>query len=448
MKFLTSQWIAKSLKLPSPEKALSFSHLTSDTREVKPGSVFVALKGENTDGHNFIEQALQSGATAVVHRKGFAVTKAQSFAVDDTLYAWRHLAASWRNEFTVPVIAICGSSGKTSSKELLAAILRGKYKEVLQTIGSQNGFQGIPSTLLRLREHHQVAVIEVGIDEIGAMAQHLEIVNPNAGLLSSIGPEHLEKLIDLDAVEKEEGLLFDFLERKKAIAAVNLDDPRIANQAKILKNSTQITYGCGQKADLSGQRKGETLHISWEKKNFILPLPLPGEHNALNLLGAAALAKLLGLTFEEMAEGLKTFTPPPGRSEIHQWKGRTVIADTYNANPSSVTAAIRMLAESPGQSCWICLGDMLEMGTKEEELHRGLWEEIVKAKPKQVLLYGPRMKHLADELLKKNFLAVAHFEKHEELAAALERSNAGDKILIKGSRGMRMEKVWQLLSSR
>lgn len=447
MKFLTSQWIAKSLQLPHPEKDLSFTHLTSDTREVKPGSVFVALKGENTDGHSFIDQALKAGATAVVHRKDFSLQGAQSFAVNDTLDAWRLLAASWRNEFTIPIIAICGSSGKTSSKELLAAILRGKFSQVLQTIGSQNGFQGIPSTLLRLREHHQVAVIEVGIDEKGAMAQHLDIVNPDAGLLSSIGPEHLEKLIDLDTVEKEEGLLFAFLEKKKGLAAVNLDDNRIVNQAKVLKGATRITYGCQNKGDLSGKRDGENLSISSGEKSFILPLPLPGEHNALNLLGASALAKLLGLTFEEMANGLKTFTPPPGRSEIHQWKGRTVIADTYNANPSSVAAAIRMLVESAGKESWICLGDMLEMGAKEEDLHRGLWEEIIKAKPKQVLLYGPRMKHLADELLKKSFSAVTHFEKHEDLAKSLERSQAGDKILIKGSRGMRMEKVWELLRS-
>jgi UDP-N-acetylmuramoyl-tripeptide--D-alanyl-D-alanine ligase len=243
MQFLTSTWIAKALGLPAPAKNETISIVSSDTRELKAHSLFVALKGENADGHDFVEKARAAGATALVHRRGFPAPAGMiSFPVEDTLHAWRLLAKAWRKEFTMPVIAVAGSAGKTTSKEMLAAILRGKYKNVLQTAGSQNGFQGVPTTLLRLRPEHEAAVIEVGIDEQGSMIQHLDLVAPDAGLLSSIGPEHLEKLIDLDTVEKEEGLLFKVLNELNGFAVVNNDDDRIRNQAKLhLKSARKLS---------------------------------------------------------------------------------------------------------------------------------------------------------------------------------------------------------------
>lgn len=454
MKFLTTSWIAKALGQSIKEdKPLSL--ISSDTREIKANSLFVALSGENADGHNFVDKAQAAGAIALVHRKDFAPPKGMiSFPVENTLEAWRLIARAWRKEFQIPVVVVAGSAGKTTSKEFLSAILRGKYKNVLQTIGSQNGFQGVPATLLRLRAEHEAAVIEVGIDDRGAMIQHLDVVAPSAGLLSSIGPEHLEKLIDLDTVEFEEGLLFKVLEERKGIAAVNLDDTRIAHQARQLKNARVINYGLG-KGEAQGKILSSGEEISLEVSGIfsgreVFSLPLEGSHNARNLLGAIALAYGLGLSAAEMKKGLATFTPPPGRSEVHEWKGCRVLADTYNANPASVEAALDtlFLGSSQGEA-WVCLGDMLELGTFEEKMHRGLADPILKHGVKHVFLYGPRMKNLLDELRGKKFAGtLKHFDTHEAMASALAGSaKPGDRILIKGSRGMRMENMWKALQN-
>lgn len=448
MKFLTSDWVAQALGLKALEN-VPLTQITSDTREIREGALFVALKGENADGHDFLVQAIAAGARAIVHRKGIPLPhKAISFPVDDTLEAWRALSGAWRREFRLPVAVVAGSAGKTTSKEMLAALLRGKFQNVLVTLASQNGFQGVPTTLLRMRPDHDAAVIEVGIDEPDSMIQHLELVQPDAGLLTSIGPEHLEKLIDIDTVEEEEGVLFTVLEARRGLAAVNLDDPRIAHQGEQLERARKITYSLEGKADLTGRVKNDVLFVQGLGE---FPLPLEGKHNARNLLGAIALAWGLGLTGEEMRKGLATFKAPPGRSEMHEWKGRRVLADTYNANPDSVAAAIETLVASgsgsPSGDAWVCLGDMLELGTFEESLHRGLADAIQKHGISHVLLYGPRMKHLADELHQRGFAgSLKQFASQEEMARELaSASKPGDRILLKGSRGMRMEKVWEAL---
>ncbi len=456
MNFLTTAWIAKALgQNVTTDQPLSL--LSSDTREIKQGSLFIALKGENADGHEFVEKAKAAGATALIHRKDFKAPEGMiSFAVIDTLEAYRLIAKAWRKEFKCPVIAVAGSAGKTTSKEMLAAILRGKWKNVLQTQGSQNGFQGVPTTLLRIRPEHDAAVIEVGIDEPHSMIQHLDLVAPTAGVLSSIGPEHLEKLIDLDTVEREEGFLFEFLEKLKGIAAVNNDDERIRNQAKLhLKGTRKITYGIDRSGDLRGYtvNEGDDLFLDVEELRPGLAerfrVPLEGNHNARNLLGAIALAHGLGLTTQEMQKGLATFTAPPGRSEVHEWRGCKVLADTYNANPASVEAALETLfATKRNGETWVCLGDMLELGTLEEKMHRDLADPILKHGVKHVLLYGPRMQKLADELRKRGHGDVKHFASQDEMAAAIrEKAKSGDRVLLKGSRGMRMENVWKALQS-
>ncbi len=457
MHFLSTTWIAKALHLSAPSTERNITQITSDSRAVKPGALFVALMGENTDGHLFVEKAHEAGATAVIHSQDFrAPPDMVSFPVKDVLHAWRALAKAWREEFHMPVAVVAGSAGKTTSKELLAALLRGRWPHVLHTEGSQNGFQGVPATLLRLTQETQAAVIEVGIDEPGAMIQHLELVQPDCGLLTSIGPEHLEKLIDLATVEKEEGLLFQILEKRKGLAAVNLDDEAILRQSEQLKHARKITYSlCNQKANLQGrlQQTGESQFLDVEglsKTSVRFPLPLAGEHNGANLLGAIALAHGLGLSAAEMLKGLNTFTPPPGRSALYHWQGRQVLADTYNANPTSVEAALKTLVSSSNKGeMWICLGDMLEMGALEESLHRGLATPILKAGVQHVLLYGPRMLHLVDELKHKGYKGtLEHFDAHEMMAARLRASTkAGDKILLKGSRGMRMENVWKALQT-
>jgi UDP-N-acetylmuramoyl-tripeptide--D-alanyl-D-alanine ligase len=454
MTFLSTTWVARALGQAPPETERHLTQITSDSRAVKPGALFVALIGENTDGHNFVDKARAAGASAIVHLPTFTPpADMASFPVKDTLEAWRKLSQAWRREFRIPMAVVAGSAGKTTSKELLAALFRGRWKNVLKTEGSQNGFQGVPTTLLRLAPEHEAAVIEVGIDEPKAMIQHLELVQPDCGLLTSIGPEHLEKLIDLDTVEREEGLLFKVLEQNKGFAAVNLDDERIVNQAGQLKSANSLTYSLRQKADVRGHLHvaGESLFIDVEGLSgqpVRFAVPLEGAHNALNLLGAIALGHGLGLSPAEMQAGLNTFTPPPGRSEVHHWQGAKVLADTYNANPTSVEAALETLfAGAPKGETWVCLGDMLEMGALEERLHRGLAGPILKHGVRHVLLFGPRMKNLQAELKAQGYQGtLEHFDSHEMMAARLRASvKAGDRILLKGSRGMKMENVWKAL---
>lgn len=457
MTFLTTTWVAKALGLPAPATETRLTQITADSREAKPGALFVALKGENSDGHAFIEKARALGASAVIHEAGFTPpADIASFAVPDTLGAWRMLAKAWRKEFRIPIICVAGSAGKTTSKELLAALLRGRWKNVLSTQASQNGFQGVPTTLLRLNAETEAAVIEVGIDDQGAMIQHLELVLPDSGLLTSIGPEHLEKLIDLATVEREEGLLFRVLEHRRGFAAVNLDDEAIQRQSAMLNAARKITYSLRGPADVRGQlqTQGESLFIDVSGLGtdapVRFPVPLEGAHNALNLLGALTLAYGLGLTAPEMLAGLNTFTAPPGRSETHHWNGCKVMADTYNANPTSVGAALETLftGKLTGET-WVCLGDMLEMGALEEKLHRDLADPIQKFGVKHVFLYGPRMAKLAEELKARGFKGtVEHFDSHEAMAARLRgAAKPADRILIKGSRGMRMENVWTALKA-
>jgi UDP-N-acetylmuramoyl-tripeptide--D-alanyl-D-alanine ligase len=200
---------ALGLTLPGVLSTQAFSSVASDSRKIQPGCLFVALRGEKFDGHDFILQAIEGGARGVICRRDFARpagSAAKFFPVEDTLAAYRRLAGAWRREYPIPVVAVAGSVGKTTTKELLTAILRGKWDDVLKTQGSQNGFVGIPLTLLELTPPHGAAVIEVGIDETGAMEKHIQLVQPSVAVLTAIGPEHLEKLHDIPTVAREEGL--------------------------------------------------------------------------------------------------------------------------------------------------------------------------------------------------------------------------------------------------
>ena len=441
--------VALDIKASGPQQ--SFSLITTDTRRIEKGALFVALKGEKQDGHNFIPEAIKKGATGVVSMN--AISHATSFQVTNTLNAFRSIAKLWRSKVSYPVVAVCGSAGKTTSKEFLAAILRGRWPNTLKTEASQNGFTGIPTTLLRIRGKEGIAVIEVGIDDIGAMVEHLDIVQPTAGLLTSIGAEHLEKLIDIDTVAREETELFLHLEAKRGIVCVNADDPLILKAGIKLHTPNKHYYTLKETASATDAPtifgslvSNSELKVKFsEKISASFPLILEGHHNALNLLGALAMAYSLGLTPEQMLAGLKTFTPPQGRSETHDWNGAKIYADFYNANPLSVEAALTTITDNfPGDKVWLCLGDMRELGTKEIELHRHLAVPIQKHKIKNVLLFGPLMKHLSEALPGSK-----HFSSQNDLADFLaQQLKPGERALIKGSRSMHMEHVWERLAQQ
>jgi len=440
-----------------------FSAIVTDSRKIVPNCVFLALKGDHFDGHAFIEAAVDAGASGVIFEEAHIPPnalecRATYFPVQNTLLAYRSLAKAWRQQFQIPIIIIAGSVGKTTTKEILAALLKGKYQHILKTQGSQNGFVGIPMTLLELRNHHEIAVIELGIDAIGAMHEHLDLIEPTAGAVTAIAPEHLENLKDLATVAHEEGLALHYLLQHGGYAAVNMDDPCLSPfSAHPLPKIVRFSLGPKGAQDdlLTGTLLPSSLSLEvngmgWKHEMF--EMPLPGAHNARNFLTACALALGHGMTPAEVRTGLATFKGPPGRSEVRQLPGPTpVLCDFYNASPASMNAGLDVLTQfaqeqSPPRTRWACLGDMLELGLAEEKLHRDLAEKIMALGIENVLLYGPRMRALFEELQKRRFEGkVSHFATHAELASALTRSShKGDTILIKGSRGMKMEEVWKI----
>ncbi len=448
-----------------------FTQITTDSRVAQKGALFIAIVGETHDGHQFIQSAIDQGATGALVSKKYwkehavnydKATNTTFWIVDETLEAFRTLAAVYRKRFKIPVIVVAGSVGKTTTKELLFSCLSGKWPgKVLKTRASQNGFLGIPMTLFSLTAEHEAAVIEVGIDEPGTMKQHLLTVNPTHAVLTTIGPEHLEKLLTIETVAREEFLALSITALSGGVIAVNLSDPYIAPKLHLLPKSNRLTYQFSPDtenqstfAELVASGQKQTISFKWlnsETAPFSLNCPLPGDHNSLNLTAAVAVSLQLGLTPLEIKAGLETFQNVGGRSEINDMSqaGKPKVrffCDYYNANPSSMIASFKMAKnnqKSPQIGQFIlCLGDMLELGQDEIKFHEELAEPIETLSPKLVLLYGERMKALQAKLNQK--VPSRHFESHAELAAALLASlSENDNVIIKGSRGMKMETIWQ-----
>jgi len=456
--------------IPTKAAAVEVKAIRFDSRLCRKGDVFVALQGEQTHGHDFIAQAAKAGVSAIVcerHKPEGLAEAVTYIEVEDGLLAFRKLIAAWRARTNIPVIAVAGSVGKTTTKDLLAAMLSGKFKSLLKTEGSQNGFTGIPVTLAGLSKEHKAAVIEVGIDDVGAMAQHLELVRPTITIVTAIAPEHLEKLKNIDTVAAEEGLALKRTAATGGIAVINLDDEHCRSLVNSIKAENRVGFSLypklkprpdvlvgrisqdGLSVEVSGDIRGQ----KFVREKFTLPLL--GKHNGMNLLGAICTASVAGVTPDEMRKGLESFKPGFGRSRIEQLSsGVLVICDYYNANPASVSAALDLLRDRStikgrrGKK-YACLGDMLELGKDEELLHRRLADKLAATGVDKVLLFGERMKWLADELRRRKFESdVEHFESHATLSDHLKETlRPDDYVLIKGSRGMAMERVWEILQS-
>jgi UDP-N-acetylmuramoyl-tripeptide--D-alanyl-D-alanine ligase len=433
--FWNTQKIAEILSLPHAPLDQPIAEITTDSRKVAPGFLFAAIQGDQMDGHDFIPSAIEKGCVAILCEKPIITPESVTvFQVPSVLNALRSLAHTYRQSFSIPFVGVVGSVGKTTTKELISSILHGKYTHVLKTEGSQNGFLGIPLTLLNLKPQTEAAVIEIGIDDIGAMEQHLALVEPTHLVVTALGPEHLHQLKTVEIAAEEELKAFDYARDQGKKMAINLADPFVKtwffhNGAK-LNSSLFLTY---EKAD--------------QEFLGLFPSPLPGAHHEHNLLAAITMGKLLGLTTEQMQTGLKTFKTAFGRTEIHQLPNAvTVIADYYNSNPTSLTAALQLL-KSPHKNLAV-LGDMLELGEQEESFHREIAKEILSCRIDGVYLYGPRMKWLLDELVKNHYSQAMHFETHEQLTQVLKANlSPQDQVLIKGSRGMKMETVFKLLQT-
>jgi UDP-N-acetylmuramoyl-tripeptide--D-alanyl-D-alanine ligase len=436
---------ATSARIVRPGRSYSYVAVSTDTRAITPGALFVALQGERFDAHQFLAEAAKAGAAGALVQKGKPLPQTPEdftlFEVESTLASLGALARFHRRRFRIPIGAVGGSNGKTTTKEMLGAILAVRGP-ALKTEGNLNNEIGVPLTLLRLEPGHVAAAIEMGMNHAGEMARLTAIGEPDAGLITIVQPEHLEGLGSLEGVAAAEGELFFGLSAS-AIAVVNLDDPLIVRQAESSGKRT-LTFGRAASAEVrlahvrTRGREGLDADISHRGQTHTVRLSFLGEHNALNATGAFALALALGYSPEECVRGLEKARPYARRLNVVDAPGGVVVIDDcYNANPASMAAALETLRTlATGGRAFAVLGDMLELGPGEMDEHAQLGA-LAAGKADAIAFFGPRSSH--GHARAKNS---AHFVEIEPLLGWLKpQLKQGDVVLVKGSRGMRLERV-------
>ncbi len=433
--------------------------VSNDSRRIAPGELFVPLSGSNCDGHFFIADAFSRGADAsfIQRQHPLGAGLRERFAekvlieVADPLHALGDLAHAWRQKFTIPVVAITGSNGKTTTKEMTWQIVSQKLS-ALKNPGNWNNLIGLPLSLLQLGQHHQVAILEMGMSARGEIQRLAEIAAPVIGVITNVGPAHLEHLITIENIMAAKGELFAAL-RPEGIAVVNQDDERVVSLAKTTR-ARVVTYGLRAgdvRGILSPTSSGEEtlFNLTIQGKEITIMLPLPGGMFLSNALAAAAVGHALHLPLEDVKQGLEDFKPMPGRMERIQMCGVTIINDAYNANPVSMEGSLRVLASVKNATRKIAvLGDMLELGEQAVALHRQAGYCAAQLGIDYLFLYGSFAAAVA-EGARAGALVEQHILIHttkEELAEHLEQiMKHGDWILVKGSRSMGMEQVIALL---
>lgn len=428
----------------------AWSAVCTDSRQVTPGCLFVALVGDRYDGHDFAQAALDAGAGGVLVQKGHPLTLREGpwahFEVEDTLRALGRLAACVRRRFEAPLGAVTGSNGKTTTKELVASILSTRGP-ALKTQGNLNNEVGLPLTLFGLDAGQVAAVVELGMNHPGEIARLTDIARPDAGLITTVQPAHLEGCGSLEGVARAKGELFLGLGRG-ATAVVNADEPLVVAQTVGLR-AKRLTFGQGAGVDVRllqaapRGRAGQTLVIGFAGRRYPVALRLLGQHNALNATGAFAMGVALGYRPDECVQGLDAAVAHPRRMQLLDAPGGvTVVDDCYNANPASMLAALKTLPSLAGGGRAVAvLGDMLELGTGEPEGHLEVGQAVVGA-ASLVAFVGPRMAAAHAEAAKTLGDAAAHFDEVPQLLAWLSpKLRSGDVVLVKASRGMRLERV-------
>ena len=416
----------------------AFSGVSTATRSLRPGDLFVALRGERFDGHAFLAQARKAGArAAMVDRAYGGEYPLPVLVVADTRLALGALARGWRARFSPALIAITGSNGKTTVKEMLAAILRAHAGDaaVLATAGNLNNDIGLPLTLLRLRPEHRYGAIELGMNHRGEIAYLAGIARPTVALVNNAQREHLEFMRSVEEVAAENASVYAALPAD-GVAVVNADDGQAAFFRAAARGRRVVDFGLDAPALVSGRctlqhlSSEVTLRVAGEEAQATLAIP--GAHNVRNALAAAACAHAAGVPLASIARGLGAFRPYVGRLQVKQAGSATVIDDSYNANPDSVRAAIDVLAGCPGPT-ELVLGDMGEVGAQGPAFHREVGAYAREKGISSLLAMGEAAREAAQAF----GTGGRHFDSVEALVAAVR----GRTVLVKGSRFMRMERV-------
>ncbi|MEW6652289.1 MAG: UDP-N-acetylmuramoyl-tripeptide--D-alanyl-D-alanine ligase [Bacteroidota bacterium] len=440
----------------NPDVFKPVSKVEIDSRNVQKGSLFFAIKGEKFDGHDFVSAAVKNGANAIVVNKKkfklFTELELAVIAVDDTTKAYGNLANVWRKKLNAKVVAVTGSNGKTSTKEMIASLLSEKFN-VVKTLANNNNHIGVPLTIFSADEKCDVLVLEQGTNHFGEIPYSAKISQPDYSLITNIGDSHIEFLINREGIYKEKSALFDEAEKIGGTVLLNTDDVIIRAKAK--GYSKTITYGFNGKPNVKGKVLGFTVdgktkvQITANKDTFDAALPVYGEANAKNFLAAAAAALSLGLSKRQIVNGAKKLSAVHGRLEVKKYKNAVVIDDSYNASPVSVIEAVNTMNKiKTFKNKIVVLGDIFELGSHSVKMHKEL-EKIFKPSQNLVVLtVGSLMQHLVKELRKKKIRSI-HFFLREALSLYLQYEEIENSvILVKGSRGMKMEEFVNILDNR
>ena len=441
---------AQVLQITPRGDDVTFSSVSIDTRTLQHGALYIALRGQRYDGHDFVQHAMENGASAVMVDSTFLAAHADLaretplLEVADTRLGLGQLAAAWRNRFDIPLAAVTGSNGKTTVKEMLAAILAvaaGDADAVLATQGNLNNDIGLPLMLLRLRASHRFAVIEMGMNHLGEIDYLTRLASPTVALINNAQSAHIGELGSVENIARAKGEIFAGL-RANGIAVINADDTFAAYWRELNTERVVMDFGLAPPAQVTGRYEllpaSVRLEIQCPQQNIPVHLQVPGLHNVRNALAAATAALAMQVAPQAIAQGLNAFHGVHGRLQAKAaLHGATLIDDTYNANPGSVHAAIDVLAQAPGEKILV-LGDMGELGADALQLHAEVGRYAREKGIDTLFCLGDLSLHCAQAFGE----GAGHYARIEELLADLEnRLSPTVTVLVKGSRFMQMERV-------
>ena len=458
MKNMTLKNIAKAcsgqLVCKEGQEEYEIKGAVLDSRLVEEGYLFFATKGERVDGHSFIAQVADKKAACVVCEKVPENVDIPYILVEDSFVALKQVATFYRDNLTIPIVGITGSVGKTSTKEIISSVLSTRFN-VLKTEGNFNNEVGLPLTILRIRDEHKVAVVEMGINHFGEMHRLSEIAKPDICVITNIGQCHLEYLGSREGILKAKTEIFDFM-NPEGYVCINGDDDMLST-IKEVHGHKPVSYGMTMRNDVyvtsskSNGIFGSKATIYLNDETFDVEIPLPGEHMVMNALAATCVGDLLGLRIEEIAEGIASVKAVGGRSNLISLENRTVLDDCYNANPVSMKAAIDLLKLANTRKVAI-LGDMFELGEGQEAMHSGIGTYAVEKDIDVLVCVGELSKNMFDAAMKyksemKKDIKIYHMNNTDEaidkIGSILEKD---DTILVKASHGMNFAKVVKALS--